>query len=316
MREPSEIARSVLLEQARALMSLAERVDGPFSQAVELLRQTKGHLVVTGVGKSGLIGRKIAATLSSTGTPAFWMHPTEAFHGDLGSVTEGDAALLISYSGETEELVRLIPALRRQKVTLLAMTGRPQSSLARLADVHLDVSVERETCPHNLAPTTSTTVTLALGDALAVALMTRRGFAPEDFAKFHPGGSLGKALALVEQVMRVKDLPTVGPTTEALTTVRKMTAGLVGSAVVVDADNKVQGIVTDGDVRRVVERLVAAGGQALTAYEVMTPNPLIVSTGVRVVDAKALMERHQIKVLPVVDSTGRLMGLLDWALVA
>ncbi len=316
-REPSEIARSVLLEQARALMSMSERIDGPFTKAVELLRGLDGgHLVVSGVGKSGLVGRKIAATLSSTGTPAFWMHPTEAFHGDLGSVTSGDAALLISYSGETEELVRLVPALRRQNVSLIAMTGRPNSSLARMADVHLDVSVERETCPHNLAPTTSTTATIALGDALAVALMVRRGFQPEDFAMFHPGGSLGKALALVEQVMRKSDLPTVSAETDALTLVRVMTAGRVGSAVVTDEDRNVLGIVTDGDVRRVVEQLVAAGGASLRADAVMTKTPVTVAAGTRVVDARAVMERHAIKALPVVDENNRLLGLLDWVSVS
>jgi arabinose-5-phosphate isomerase len=309
----AQVGRAVLLEQAQALVEVARALDGPFSHAVELMAAVPGHLVVAGVGKSGLVGRKIAATLSSTGTPAFWMHPTEAFHGDLGSVTMRDLALLISYSGETEELTRLVPALRDQGVSLVAMTGRPGSTLARAADVHLNVAVARETCPHNLAPTTSTTVTLALGDALAIALMQRKGFAPEDFARFHPGGTLGRRLARVGQVMHVEGLPTVAPGTDIVSTVRMMTAGRMGMAVITSPENRVLGVMTDGDVRRAFERALAAEGAALTAADVMTLAPVTIDENARVADARARMERHQIKAMPVTDDAGRLLGILSWA---
>lgn len=309
----AQAGRAVLLEQARALTEAAARIDGPFIQAVELVAGTPGHLVVCGVGKSGLIGRKIAATLSSTGTPAFWMHPTEAFHGDLGSVTANDSALLISYSGQTDELTRLVPALRAQGVRLLAMTGNAHSTLARAADVHLDVTVERECCPHNLAPTTSTTVALAMGDALAVALMKRRGFAPADFARFHPGGSLGKALARVEQVMRRAQLPTVAPDVDIVATVRTMTAGRMGIAVVVSSHQRVMGVLTDGDVRRALERLLAAAGADVPVSTVMTCTPVCARPDMRVSEARALMQRHRIKAMPVVDAQMQLLGLVDWA---
>jgi arabinose-5-phosphate isomerase len=306
-----ERGRQVLVEQGQALLKTASLLGQPFLDVVSLLCGLEGHLVVSGVGKSGLIGKKMAATLASTGTPAFWLHPTEAFHGDLGSITSHDCALLISYSGETEELVRLVPALRAQGVPVVAMTGKPSSSLARLADHHLSIAVERETCPHNLAPTTSTTVTLALGDALAVALMHCRGFAPEDFAKFHPGGSLGRSLALVSDRMRTEALPTIGHEADVSAIVRCMTDGRLGLAVILDEEQQVTGVITDGDVRRAIERILA-GGRAVTAAEIMTARPVTVQPHLRMAEARALLERHRIKSAPVVDEHGRLVGVLDW----
>ncbi len=305
-------AREVLLQQAAALTQLAQGLGDDFERAVALINQVDGHLVVSGVGKSGLVGRKIVATLASTGTPSFFMHPTEAFHGDLGCVTDHDAAVLISYSGETEELVRLIPALRERGVPIIALTGSAQSSIARLADVHLSIAVERECCPHNLAPTTSTTVTMALGDALAVSLMAVRRFAPEDFARFHPGGSLGKALAQVGQRMRTCDLPLVAPEADLGMVVRQVTAGRVGMAIVASDERRVCGVVTDGDIRRALDRMLSEG-VVLSAQDIMTRDAVVVAPTLRMRDAKQMLERHRIKAVPVVDANERLVGVLDWA---
>lgn len=310
-----EKGRQVLVEQGQALLKTASLLGQPFLDVVSLLCTLEGHLVVSGVGKSGLIGKKITATLASTGTPSFWLHPTEAFHGDLGSITSHDCALLISYSGETEELVRLVPALRAQGVPIIAMTGKPASSLARLADHHLSIAVDRETCPHNLAPTTSTTVTLALGDALAVALMYCRGFAPEDFAKFHPGGSLGRALALVSDRMRSSALPTISEDADVPSIVRCMTEGRLGLAVITDEQQRVQGVITDGDVRRALERILRDGSM-MHARDVMTARPVVVQPHLRMSEARAILERARVKSAPVVDDAGRLVGVLDWTFFA
>lgn len=305
----------VLLEQSQALALAAQRLDDGFVQSIQLLRDLKGHLVVTGVGKSGLVGKKIAATLSSTGTPAFWMHPTDAFHGDLGSVTQRDAALLISYSGETEELIKLIAPLRRTGVQIIAMTGAPQSSLARLADIHLNVAVARESCPHNLAPTTSTTLAMAMGDALSVVLTHCRGFAPEDFARYHPGGSLGRALADVRVVMRSQGLPTVGAGANISEIVGAMTQGGLGLAVVVDHTQRVLGVITDGDIRRNIDRIFA-GSRSLSAAELMSPKAVTVSVEAKMAHARALMEKYRVKSLPVLDDDARLVGVVDWTMIA
>lgn len=305
----------VLLEQSQALALAAQRLDGGFTQAVLLLRDLQGHLVVSGVGKSGLVGKKIAATLSSTGTPAFWMHPTDAFHGDLGSVTPRDAALLISYSGETEELLKLVAPLRRTGVRIIAMTGKPQSSLAKLADIHLDVAVSRESCPHNLAPTTSTTLAMATGDALSVVLTHCRGFAPEDFARYHPGGSLGRALAEVGATMRTRDLPVVSAAADISEIVGTMTRGGLGLAIVADHTQRVQGVITDGDIRRNIDRIFS-GNKSLSAAELMSAKPATVSSTAKMAHARALMEKYRVKSLPVLDDDARLVGVVDWTMVA
>ena len=304
------LARETFDIEASALRGLAARVDARFVQAVQRVLQTTGRVVVMGMGKSGHIGRKIAATLASTGTPAFFVHPAEASHGDLGMVTGQDLVLAISNSGESGELTALLPVLKRLGVPLIAMTGGLNSTLARHADLTLDCSVEREACPMNLAPTASTTAQLAIGDALAVVLLDARGFRPEDFARSHPGGALGrKLLTHVSDVMRSGDaVPRVLPEASFSELMREMSAKGLGSAAVVDGAGQVLGIFTDGDLRRRIE--AGADLRTATAAQVMHATPRRIAPDALAVNAAEMMETHGITSVLVVGANGTLEGVV------
>ena len=305
------LARKTFEIEAAAVQAMAVRVGQEFSQAVALLLGCQGRVVVMGMGKSGHIGRKIAATLASTGTPALFVHPAEASHGDLGMITAADVVLGLSNSGESEELTNLLPALRRQQVSLIALTGGLDSSLARHAQVVLDTSVSQEACPLNLAPTASTTAQLAMGDALAVALLDARGFKPEDFARSHPGGALGrKLLTHVSDVMRSGDaVPSVGPQASFSELMREISSKGLGATAVVDDQRRVLGIFTDGDLRRLVEQ--GQDLRALRAADVMHTQPRTVQAQALAAEAAALMEQHLITSVLVVDGQQRLCGALN-----
>ena len=297
--------------EAQALLGLKARTGSAFTAVVALMLGCRGRVVVMGMGKSGHVGRKIAATLSSTGTPSLFVHPAEASHGDLGMVAAGDVVLAISNSGESDELNAILPALKRLDVPVVAMTAGADSSLARHADLRLDSTVDEEACPLNLAPTASTTAQIALGDALAVALLDARGFREEDFARSHPGGALGrKLLTHVRDVMRSGDaVPSVGADAGFIDLMREMTDKGLGATAVAAPDGQVLGIFTDGDLRR----LVAKGEdlRSLTAREVMRVGPRLVREDALAVDAADLMERHRVTSLLVVDAAGRLIGALN-----
>ncbi|MEN9904575.1 MAG: hypothetical protein RLZZ555_1140 [Pseudomonadota bacterium] len=305
------LARDTLTIESQAIDAAAGRLGDSFVQAVRLALQCSGRLVVTGMGKSGHVGRKIAATLASTGTPAMFVHPAEASHGDLGMITRDDVVLAISNSGESEELTAILPLIKRMGVPLLAMTGRPGSSLGRHADVVLDASVEKEACPHNLAPTASTTVQLALGDAFAVALLSARGFRPDDFARSHPGGALGrKLLTLVSDVMRpAEQTPRVGLQASLSEMMREISAKGLGATAVVDGAGLPVGIFTDGDLRRLIE--AGTDLRSVTAERVMHPQPRSLRPDAMAVEAAQLMETHRVNSLLVVDADGRLCGALN-----
>ena len=309
------LARQALDIEAGALRGMAERLQGEpgeaFARAVRAVLSCQGRLVVMGMGKSGHVGRKITATLASTGTPAMFVHPAEAHHGDLGMVQPGDVVLAISNSGESEELTGLLPVLKRQGVTLLAMTGKPTSSLARHADIVLDSAVAQEACPLNLAPTASTTAQMALGDALAVVLLDARGFKPEDFARSHPGGSLGrKLLTHLTDVMRSGEaVPRVAPESPFGDVMREMSAKGLGATAVVAAYGTVLGVFTDGDLRRKIEAGVEL--RSTTARELMTPSPQTIREDVLAAEAVALMEARRINTLLVVDAAGVLVGAVS-----
>jgi arabinose-5-phosphate isomerase len=305
------LARQTFEIEAAAVLGLAARVGPEFASAVQAMLLCKGRVVVMGMGKSGHIGRKIAATLASTGTPAMFVHPGEASHGDLGMITAADVVLAISNSGESEELTAILPTLRRLQVVLVALTGGVQSALARHADLVLDTSVAQEACPLNLAPTASTTAQLAMGDALAVALLQARGFKPEDFARSHPGGSLGrKLLTLVADVMRHGDaVPAVRPDASLGELMREMSVKGLGASAVTDAQQRVLGIFTDGDLRRLIEKGVDL--RAMRAADVMHASPRTLSADALAVDAVALMEEHRITSVLVLDDAGRLCGALN-----
>lgn len=301
------VGKEVFKVQARALEAAATRLNGVFDQAVNMILETPGRVIISGMGKSGIIGNKMAATLASTGTPSFSVHPAEAYHGDLGMFTADDVVVLISYSGETEEVIRLIPSLRHFGVKTIAMVGNPDSTLGRNCDLVLDVSVEREACPNNLAPTTSTTVTLAMGDALAVALIERRDFKPHDFAVFHPGGSLGKRLLTrVKDVMH-SELPICAPNDNMKEVIMTITQVGLGIAVVVDRGT-IKGVITDGDLRRALFNHDSLVG--LTAANVMTPTPLTVNETEMFADAENIMLKANVTSLLVVSEEGALSGLL------
>ena len=305
------LARQTFEIEAAAVLGLAARVGPEFANAVQAMLLCKGRVVVMGMGKSGHIGRKIAATLASTGTPAMFVHPGEASHGDLGMITAADVVLAISNSGESEELTAILPTLRRLQVVLVALTGGVQSALARHADLVLDTSVPQEACPLNLAPTASTTAQLAMGDALAVALLQARGFKPEDFARSHPGGSLGrKLLTLVADVMRHGDaVPSVRPDASLGELMREMSVKGLGASAVTDAQQRVLGIFTDGYLRRLIEKGVDL--RAMRAADVMHASPRTLSADALAVDAVALMEQHRITSVLVLDDAGRLCGALN-----
>jgi len=306
-----QLARDTFDIEARALIGLKARQGESFGTACRAMLECGGRVVVMGMGKSGHVGRKIAATLASTGTPAMFVHPGEASHGDLGMVASGDVVLAISNSGESDELAAIIPALKRLGVTLVAMTGRTESTLAQHAHIVLNSAVDQEACPLNLAPTASTTAQMALGDALAVALLDARGFREEDFARSHPGGSLGRKLLMhVRDLMRSgDDVPRVGPQTSFTDTLREMTGKGLGFTAVSDDAGRVLGIFTDGDLRRLIER--GADLRALVAADVMHPGPKLVSADALAVDAADVMEQHRITSVLVIDAAGTLVGALN-----
>jgi arabinose-5-phosphate isomerase len=311
------MARRTFEIEARAIAGLSARQGEGFVQAVHAMLACKGRTIVMGMGKSGHVGRKIAATLASTGTPAFFVHPAEASHGDLGMVQPGDVVLALSNSGESDELAAILPAIRRLGVTLVAMTGRSESTLAQHADIVLSSAVEEEACPLNLAPTASTTAQMALGDALAVALLDARGFREDDFARSHPGGSLGRKLLMhVHDLMRGGDaVPRVAPDATMDVLLREMTGKGLGFAAVVDAQQRPLGIFTDGDLRRLIERdSERTDGRALRelrAAEVMHTGPRLVRADALAVEAAEAMEQHRITSVIVVDGQGRVVGALN-----
>ncbi|MBI3378399.1 MAG: KpsF/GutQ family sugar-phosphate isomerase [Nitrospirae bacterium] len=311
MENSIDIAKKVLKIEADAVAALAEKLDSTFEKAIDIIFKSKGRVVVTGMGKSGLVGKKIAATLASTGTPAFFMHPAEASHGDLGMVTSDDVIIAISNSGETAELSGLIPFLKRFNVSLIAMTGSLNSTLAKSADVHLDVSVKEEACPLGVVPTASTTAALAMGDALAVALLVKRGLKQEDFAFFHPGGNLGKKLFIkVKDLMHTGDaLPFVSPETEMIKAVVEISSKRLGVAIVSDAGKKIFGVLTDGDIRRGIEKWGKEFFD-MKAGEVMTKNPKTISEDELAVKALSIMETHSITSLAVPDADGKAIGVI------
>ncbi len=306
-----DIAKNVLKTEADAILDLIGKLNSNFEQVVELLYNGKGRVVVTGMGKSGLVGKKIAATLASTGTPAFFLHPAEASHGDLGMVTERDVIIAISNSGETEELVGLIPFLKRFSIKLISMTGNPNSTLAKSSDVILDISVKEEACPMGIVPTASTAATMAMGDALAVALLMKRGLNEKDFAFFHPGGSIGKKFFIkVKDLMHTGDrLPLVSFDTPMSKAVIEMSSKRLGHAIVVDKEGRMSGVVTDGDVRRGLEKWAGKLFE-LTAGKVMTKNPKTISEEELAAKALSIMESYSITALIVPDDEGRPVGII------
>ena len=306
-----DLARQVLRIEGDAVLALIDRVDQSFLQALSLILNCRGRVIVSGMGKSGHIARKIAATLASTGTPAYFVHPAEASHGDLGMITSDDVLIALSNSGESDELLNILPSIKRQGAKLIAMTGNPQSSLARDADTHLNAGVVQEACPLNLAPTASTTAALALGDALAVALLDARGFGAEDFARSHPGGSLGrKLLTRIRDVMRTGDaVPTVLGDASVTEATREISRGGIGMTVVVADDLKILGIFTDGDLRRAIVSNLAL--QRLTVSDVMSVNPRRIDPDKLTAEAVKMMDKHKINQLPVADENGRLIGALN-----
>ena len=306
-----QLATRTIEIEVQALQGLAARQSADFAETVRAMLHCRGRVVVMGMGKSGHVGRKIAATLASTGTPAFFVHPAEASHGDLGMLAPGDVVLAISNSGESDELAAILPAIRRLGVVLVAMTGRPDSTLARHADRVLSSAVDQEACPLNLAPTASTTAQMALGDALAVALLDARGFGEEDFARSHPGGSLGRRLLMhVRDLMRSGDaVPRVPPDASFDSLLREMTGKGLGFTAVVDAEQRPLGIFTDGDLRRLIER--GADLRSLRAADVMHTRPKIVPEGDLAVAAAEVMEKHRVTSVLVVGDDGRLVGALN-----
>ena len=305
-----EIGKQCLRDEAEAILTMLDHVDEHFEKAVDLICNCKGKVIVTGVGKSGHIGSKIAATLASTGTPAFFLNPLDAYHGDLGMLSEDDIVLAISYSGATEELLRFLPLIQAKKIRIIGISGNDESLLARCSDIHLNVAVAHEADPLNLIPTASTTATLALGDALACALVEAKHFQPTDFAKLHPGGDLGrKLLAKVEDVMFTENLPFVGPEMPLSEAIEIVTKGTLGIGIVVENEALV-GIITDGDIRRAMMRL----GQDFFATKVsaiMSKNPKTISCHAKIVEAGEKMNHHSIHTLIVLDDASRVCGVID-----
>ena len=305
-----DLARHTLRTEAEALLDLEKTLSDEFTQAVEAIFQCKGKVIVTGMGKSGLIGRKIAATLASTGTPSFFLHPGEAFHGDLGMISAEDAILALSYSGETDEILKIVPFIKERASTLISMTGHPTSTLARYSDHHLCVAVREEACILHLAPTTSTTAQVAMGDAIAVTLMKLRNFKADDFARFHPGGSLGRRLLLqVENVMRSDNLPIVAMECDTKEMIHAMSAGRLGLVIVCDGD-RIEGIVTDGDVRRAMESRQQEFF-SLRAIGIATRNPKTISCHEKLLAAERKMTENKITSLLVTDDRAKLVGVVQ-----
>ncbi len=305
------IAKRVLKTEADAVHALIEKLDGSFERAIDIIFDAKGRVVVTGMGKSGLVGKKIAATLASTGTPSFFLHPAEASHGDLGMVTSRDVIIAISNSGETDEITGLIPFLKRFNVSIISLTGNPDSTLAKASDVSLDISVEEEACPLGITPTASTTAALAMGDAVAVALLVKRGFKQEDFASFHPSGSLGKKLFVrVKDLMHTGDhLPVIKLSTPIMDAVMEISSKRLGIALVTDKDRKLLGVVTDGDVRRGIQKWGKKFFDMKTE-KVMTKTPKSISPEELAAKALAVMQSYSITSLVVPDNEGKIVGII------
>ena len=305
-----DIAKKCFQDEAQAIMDLIPKLDGNFTKAIELIIGSKGKLILTGVGKSGHIGAKIASTMASTGTPAFFVNPLDAFHGDLGMICTGDVVLAISNSGQTDELLRFIPLLKERNIPIISMSGNPESLLAKYSDCHLDISVNKEACPLNLAPTSSTTATLAMGDAIACALMTVRNFQAKDFAQFHPGGSLGRRLlSRVKDYMTSDNLPIVTRESKISDTLFQISRTKMGIAVVVE-EGKILGAVTDGDIRRTMQRDQDSFFQ-LTVKDLMNTNPKTIKEDAKLSEAESIMRKHNIKSLIVVNEENSLVGVID-----
>jgi arabinose-5-phosphate isomerase len=305
-----KIAQETFHIEADALNQAAKRLDQNFLDAIELILHTKGKLIITGVGKSGLVGAKIAATFASTGTSSFFLHPTEALHGDLGMIGEGDTLIAISSSGESEELTKILPHIKRFEIPLIGLTGNKNSSLATYADVFLDISVEKEACPLNIAPTTSTTLTMALGDALAVALMNKRGFKKEDFASFHPGGSLGKKLFIkIKDLMRTNKLPIIDESTTVKDAVFSMSEGKLGTVLIVDNKRKFIALLSDGDLRRALMHQEFSLDHLAITYATKNPKSYQ-NTELLASEALELIENDRIQLLPITNEADEIIGVL------
>ncbi|MBQ2778450.1 MAG: KpsF/GutQ family sugar-phosphate isomerase [Bacteroidaceae bacterium] len=304
------VAKKCFQDEAEAILNLIPKLDDNFTKAIDLIINSSGKLIVTGVGKSGHIGAKIASTLASTGTPSFFVNPLDAFHGDLGMFTEGDVVLAISNSGQTDELLRFIPLLTDRKIPIISMSGNPASLLAKYSDCHLNVSVEHEACPLNLAPTSSTTATLAMGDAIACALMTVRKFKASDFAQFHPGGALGRRLlSRVKDYMVSTDLPIITRDSKISDALFQISRTKMGLAVVIE-EGKILGVVTDGDIRRAMQRDQEHFFE-LTAQDLMSHNPKTVQETAKLTQAEAIMRKHNVHSIIVVNSSNEFVGVID-----
>ena len=305
-----KIAQEVFAIESREIANLENLLTDDFEKAVEAIIQSKGKLIISGMGKSGIIGKKIAATLASTGTPSFFLHPGEAYHGDLGMISKSDTVLLISNSGETDEVLKIIPFLKAQKNCTISMSGNPESTLAKNTNFHLNIAVENEACPLQLAPTSSTTATLVMGDALAVALMRLRDFKDENFAKFHPGGSLGKRLlTTIESVMKKDDLPVCSEDTDIKELIHIITDGKCG-LVVVTQNDKIKGVITDGDIRRFMESHEESFF-SLKASDMMSTNPKLINENEKLTTANDLMSENKINALVVVNDENKLSGIVQ-----
>lgn len=311
MKNVQEYAVRCLKDEAEAILALIPQLDENFDKAVDMIYSCKGKVIVTGVGKSGNIGSKIAATLSSTGTPAFFINPLDVFHGDLGVMTPDDVVLALSNSGNTDELLRFLPMILHMKVPVIAMTGNSESLLAKYSDVHIKVKVEKEACPLNLAPTSSTTAALAMGDALAVALMQVRDFKPRDFAQFHPGGELGRRLlTTAEDVMRVDELPILPENMHLGEAIILVSKGKLGLGISLNSSNKVEGIITDGDIRRAMERWQAEFFNH-TVADIMTRTPKMVAPDTKITEVQKVMNKYKVHSVLVVDEDKHLLGVVD-----
>lgn len=305
-----DYAAQCIKDEAQALLDLIPHLDDNFDNSVELILRCHGKVIVTGVGKSGHIGAKIAATLSSTGTPSFFINPLDAYHGDLGVITRDDVVLAISNSGQTDELLRFIPILQHTQVPIIGMSGNPKSLLAKYSTYHINVSVKKEACPLGLAPTSSTTATLAMGDALAVALMERRDFRPKDFARFHPGGELGKRLlTTAADVMRTNDMPTITPEMHLGEAIIHVSKGKLGLGVAI-TNGRIAGLITDGDIRRAMEKWQAEFFDR-TVADIMTRQPKTVSPETKITEIQEIMNKYKIHTVLVVDDDNHLLGVVD-----
>lgn len=311
MLKPRIYAERCLRDEAEAVLALIPQLDDTFDKVIELIYRTEGHVVISGVGKSGHVGQKLAATLSSTGTPAMFINPLDALHGDLGMIRQNDVLLFISNSGNTDEILRIIASLEERHIPIVSMTGNPQSLIAKYSDFHISVSVDHEACPLNLAPTSSTTAALAMGDAIACALMEMRSFKVNDFAMFHPGGTLGRKLLLrVKDVMYTENLPVISPELKLSEAIMTISSGKLGLGVVMKGE-QIVGIITDGDIRRAVE-----GAQTrfinLTVAEAMTKTPKTITPDAKLTQIQTMFNRHKIHSLLVVDSQNKLVGIVDY----